>query len=41
MLEPSWSLRIEDEAPIAVVVSVEGEAWVVPDGWHGPSPQAL
>jgi AraC-like DNA-binding protein len=31
MLDPPWSLRIQDEAPLAVVAIVEGEAWVVPD----------
>jgi AraC-like DNA-binding protein len=31
MLDPPWSLRIQDEAPIALVAIVEGEAWVVPD----------
>lgn len=31
MLDPPWSLRIQDEAPLTVVVMVRGEAWVVPD----------
>jgi AraC-like DNA-binding protein len=31
MLDPPWSLRIEDEAPLALVAIVEGGAWVVPD----------
>jgi AraC-like DNA-binding protein len=31
MLDPPWSLRIQDEAPLALVAIVEGEAWVVPD----------
>jgi AraC-like DNA-binding protein len=31
MLEPPWSLRIQDEAPLALVAIVEGGAWVVPD----------
>jgi AraC-like DNA-binding protein len=31
ILDPPWSLRIQDEAPLALVAIVEGEAWVVPD----------
>jgi AraC-like DNA-binding protein len=31
MLDPPWSLRIQDEAPLALVAIVAGEAWVVPD----------
>ena len=31
VLDPPWSLRIQDEAPLTVVVMVRGEAWVVPD----------
>jgi AraC-like DNA-binding protein len=31
MLDPPWSLRIQDEAPLALVAIVQGEAWVVPD----------
>jgi AraC-like DNA-binding protein len=31
MLDPPWSLRIQDEAPLALVAVLEGEAWVVPD----------
>jgi AraC-like DNA-binding protein len=32
VLTPPWSLRIEDEAPLAVVSVVRGDAWMVPDG---------
>jgi AraC-like DNA-binding protein len=31
MLDPPWSLRIQDEAPLALVAIAAGEAWVVPD----------
>jgi AraC-like DNA-binding protein len=31
VMEPPWSLRIQDEAPLTVVSIVEGEAWVTPD----------
>jgi AraC-like DNA-binding protein len=31
MLDPPWSIRIQDEAPLALVALAEGEAWVVPD----------
>jgi len=31
VLDPPWSLRIEDEAPLTVVAVVRGEAWVMPD----------
>jgi len=30
-MDPPWSLRIEDEAPLTVVAMVRGEAWLVPD----------
>jgi AraC-like DNA-binding protein len=30
-MEPPWSLRIQDEAPLTVVAMVAGEAWFVPD----------
>src|SRR4051812_21477537 len=31
-LDPPWSLRIQDEAPLTVLSMVRGEAWIVPDG---------
>ena len=31
-MEPPWSLRIEDEAPLTVVAMVSGEAWFLFDG---------
>jgi AraC-like DNA-binding protein len=30
-LDPPWSLRIRDEAPLTVVAMVRGSAWLVPD----------
>jgi AraC-like DNA-binding protein len=38
-LDPPWSLRIQDEAPLTVLAMVRGEAWVMPDG--GEKPTAL
>lgn len=32
MMDPPWSLRIEDEAPLTLVAIVRGEAWIVPGG---------
>ena len=32
VLDPPWSLRIQDRAPLTVVAMVRGEAWVRPDG---------
>ena len=32
VMDPPWSLRIEDEAPLTLVAVVRGEAWIVPDG---------
>jgi AraC-like DNA-binding protein len=29
--EPPWSVRIEDRAPLTVMLIVRGEAWVLPD----------
>ena len=30
-MNPPWSIRIEDEAPLTIIAMVEGHAWVVPD----------
>ena len=30
-LEPPWSMRIQDQAPLTLVAVVRGHAWVVPD----------
>lgn len=38
ILEPPWSLRIQDEAPLTVVAMVRGEAWITFDGG---APRAL
>ncbi|MEV0280380.1 AraC family transcriptional regulator [Streptomyces sp. NPDC050610] len=38
VLNPPWSIRIEDGAPISVVTMVRGDAWVSPE--HAP-PQLL
>jgi AraC-like DNA-binding protein len=32
ILDPPWSLHIEDEAPLTLVTLVRGVAWVTPDG---------
>lgn len=29
--EPPWSVRVEDRAPLTVMVMVRGDAWVIPD----------
>ncbi|MCX5121799.1 AraC family transcriptional regulator [Micromonospora sp. NBC_00362] len=31
-LQPPWSMRIEDEAPVSVVAVVRGQAYICPDG---------
>jgi AraC-like DNA-binding protein len=31
ILDPPWSLRIQDRAPLTLVAMVRGEAWVVPE----------
>jgi AraC-like DNA-binding protein len=31
-LDPPWSLRIQDEAPLTLVAVVRGEAYITPDG---------
>jgi AraC-like DNA-binding protein len=31
VMEPPWSMRIRDEAPLTVVAMVRGSAWVMPD----------
>jgi AraC-like DNA-binding protein len=31
VLDPPWSLRIEDEAPLTIVSVVRGDAWILPD----------
>lgn len=32
LLDPPWSLRIEDEAPLTVIAVLRGEAWLCPEG---------
>ncbi|MGW6918605.1 AraC family transcriptional regulator [Kitasatospora sp. NPDC054939] len=32
VLDPPWSLRIEDRAPLSVVTMIERDAWVLPEG---------
>ena len=29
-MDPPWSLRIQDEAPLTLVAVVRGRAWIVP-----------
>lgn len=29
--EPPWAIRVEDRAPLTVMVMVRGDAWVIPD----------
>jgi AraC-like DNA-binding protein len=31
VLDPPWSMRIQDQAPLTLVALVRGEAWVIPD----------
>jgi AraC-like DNA-binding protein len=35
VLEPPWSMRIQDEAPLTLVTVVRGTAWVLPDAGAG------
>ena len=30
-MDPPWSLRIQDEAPLTVIAIVRGEAWLLPE----------
>jgi AraC-like DNA-binding protein len=32
LLEPPWSMRIADEAPLCLIALTEGEAWLLPEG---------
>jgi AraC-like DNA-binding protein len=34
-MRPPWSLRIQDEAPLAIVAMIRGHAWIRPDGEPG------
>ncbi|MFJ8042407.1 AraC family transcriptional regulator [Kitasatospora sp. NPDC096147] len=38
VLTPPWSIRIEDRAPLTLLIPISGTAWVVPD--PSPSPDA-
>jgi len=50
-MDPPWSLRIQDEAPLTVLSMVRGEAWLMPDEGDtvllptepepGPAPQPV
>ncbi len=35
LLDPPWSLRVQDQAPLTVVVVARGSATVLPDGATG------
>lgn len=37
VLDPPWSMRIEDEAPLTLVAVVRGSAWVLPEAEAGES----
>jgi hypothetical protein len=39
-LDPPWSLRIQDEAPLTLIAAVRGDAWVVPDAGRAVRLQA-
>ncbi|MCW2547769.1 MAG: Transcriptional regulator, AraC family, partial [Mycobacterium sp.] len=30
-VDPPWSMRIEDQAPLTVLAMVRGDAWVLPE----------
>ncbi|MFG1941418.1 AraC family transcriptional regulator [Nonomuraea sp. NPDC048826] len=32
VLDPPWSMRVQDEAPLTLLAMVSGEAWIVRDG---------
>jgi hypothetical protein len=32
LMDPPWSVRLEDEVPLSVTAVVRGQAWAVPDG---------
>src|SRR3982750_3677494 len=32
ILDPPWSLRIQDESPLSLITLLRGEAWIVRDG---------
>jgi AraC-like DNA-binding protein len=32
IMDPPWSVRIQDRAPLSLVIMVQGHAWMVPDG---------
>ena len=31
-MDPPWSIRVQDQAPLTLVAMVSGEAWMIPDG---------
>ena len=31
VLDPPWSMRIQDQAPLTLIALLRGEAWVLPD----------
>lgn len=34
LMEPPWSVRVEDRAPLCLMCVTRGEAWIVPDTGH-------
>jgi Cupin len=31
MMEPPWSIRIQDQAPLCLTAMIRGHAWVIPE----------
>ncbi|NUR86347.1 MAG: AraC family transcriptional regulator [Nonomuraea sp.] len=31
LLEPPWSIRVQDEAPLSITIMLRGESWILPD----------
>ncbi|MFD9910746.1 AraC family transcriptional regulator [Streptomyces sp. NPDC059063] len=39
--EPPWAVRIADEAPVSVMIMMDGDAWIVPEEPGGGAAQRL
>ncbi|WP_051471869.1 AraC family transcriptional regulator [Patulibacter minatonensis] len=37
-MDPPWSLRVQDEAPLTIVAIVRGHAWLLPEGRDAGAP---
>jgi hypothetical protein len=31
VMDPPWSMRIQDQSPLSLITAIQGDVWIVPD----------